>query len=803
MNVLYSWLKEFIDIDEDPNEIADRLTMAGIETSSVSYLGADFDKIVTARIRSIKKHPKADRLTLCVVTDGDKDYNIVCGAANIKEGDIVPLALAGAKLPAGPSIGRTTIRGEESNGMMCSERELGISDNHEGIMVLDKDIEPGNSIAETLSLDDYLMVMEITPNRGDCLSVYGIAREIAAIYELPLKKPQISVNEHGRSVTEEVSVSIDDFDLCPRYSSRVIYGVRVEESPQWMQRRLKLCGIRPINNIVDITNYLLLELGQPMHAFDLDLVRDGKIVVKKAGNMKHFTTLDGIERNIHEDTLMIWDGKEPVAIAGIMGGENSEVREETTRILFESAHFNPLSVRKSRKRLGISTESSYRFERGVDPSGTVYAIERAITILSRSNPFTVCKGIIDEKKDIEPYRSLQFQTALARRITGMKIEKKAARRVFERLGFSVREERREGMVVDVPSHRFDITRGIDLVEEIARILGYNRVPTTYPKAHSPHRSAGHRFIDFKKKISFLLSYLGVFESIHYSFMSDNLFEKLALYYDDFHEEPVRLKNPISDDTRVLRPSLFPGLLKSINTNLSRYMKDVRLFEIGKVFKKSLLDSFYEENRLGVALTGNIFIDVFSGSEKKIDFYYAKSILQKVLSVLSHDAISIVPDKTPHLFHTHKSAAIKNNHETVGYIGLLNEEVCELFDISREVYYFELRLDPLFIKEAPDKTYRQISKYPPVERDISFLVDQGIITGDILEYVKRVEDTIISDVSIFDVYASPNKAPGKKSLGLRVVYQAHNRTLTEQEVNDIHMKITKLIENRFGGIVRSG
>jgi phenylalanyl-tRNA synthetase beta chain len=776
--------------------------MAGIETSSVKYLGDGFENIVSARINTIKSHPKAERLTICAVTDGKREYQIVCGAPNIQEGDTVPLGLVGAILPGGVEIKRAKIRGLDSEGMMCSERELGISDDHEGIMILPGDTKPGTPIVEALYLDDYLMELDITPNRGDCLSIYGIVREISALFELPLKKPHLSFREEGSDIQQEISISIEDFELCPRYSSRVIYDVEVAPSPLWLQRRLQFCGMRPINNIVDITNYLLLELGQPLHAFDLDLIKDNRIIVKRAGDVKTFTTLDGTERQVHEDTLLIWDGKEPVAIAGIMGGENSEVHHGTRRVLFESAHFDPLSVRRSRNRLGISTESSYRFERGVDPVGTLIAINRAITILSGFSSFTVCSGFIDEKKDVVEYKSIGLRTENARRITGMKIGKKEAKKVFHRLGFETVSEDRNEILVHVPSFRFDITREIDLIEEIARIVGYDKVPTSYPKADSPHTSIDHKFIDFKKKSSLILSSLGVMESINYSFISEMVYDRLSEFSEDFSEQPVALKNPISDDTRLLRPSLLPGLLKSVSMNVSRYNKNVRLFEIGKIFKKSLLKNHFEENRLASIFTGNLYTDALSGGEKKVDFYYIRSVLDKLLAGLGFDDIHLVPEKTPNIFQSDTSASIKYNNKTIGFIGLINAEVCYLFDISSEVFYFELKLDCLFGLQPPGKKYRQISRYPPLERDISFLIDVQIPVGDILEYVKKVDDSIIAGVSIFDIYTSEKLSPGKKSVGLRIMYQSGNSTLTEQEVNDIHKKIIELIENRFGGMVRS-
>ncbi len=803
MKVPFSWLKEFVSIDVGPHKVAELLTMSGIETFSVEHLGEDLRRIVAGKIERIERHPHADRLSLCVVSDGHEERFVVCGATNIARGDTVPFALPGAKLPGGEEIKKAKIRGVVSEGMLCSEREIGISDNHDGIMILPDSIETGTPIGDALSLEDYLLEVEITPNRGDCLSIFGIAREVSALLGNPLNTPSLHFEEGERGIEESVSISVEDFDLCPRYSARVILEVKTGPSPFWLRRRLTLCGIRPINNIVDITNYLLLEMGQPMHAFDLQRLSGRAIRVRRAaGKVSVFTTLDGIERKIHGDTLLIWDGEKPVAIAGIMGGENSEVSDETRDVLFESAHFNPLSIRRSGKRLGISTESSYRFERGVDPSGTLYAVDRALSLLSTFTPFTACKGYIDERKDdAETPRYVSFRPGRASEIAGLPLTGEKSKKVFQGLGFTVRDGGADFLEVQVPSFRFDIEREIDLVEEVVRIKGYNTIPTTYPPSGSPQPSRDHDFFTFLAKKTFLFSTLGFQETINYSFMSESLYHSLRSFSPEIPETPLTLANPLSEETKVMRPTLLAGLLGNAYTNISRHQKHVKLFEIGKVFKSSLPGKGYEGVRVGGLITGRLYPDSWEEQEKQPTFSYVRGIVENLFASSGIREFQCIPTREEKLFDPRECARIDINGKTGGYIGKINEKVSLMFDIHQKVYYFDIDMETLFEEKGRTPTFATISKFPSVERDISFVVSQGVPVGDILDYVRLVDESLIKKVQIFDLYRSENIGFSRKSVGIRVTYQSDNRTLTEQEVNDIHKKIAALIDNRFGGEVR--
>ena len=802
MKIPFSWLKEFVSIDVDPYMVAEHLTMAGIETSSVEHLGEGLSGIVAGNIKKIEKHPHADRLSLCVVSDGREEHSVVCGAKNIIRGDTVPLALVGAKLPGGEEIRKAKIRGIASEGMLCSERELGISDNHEGIMILPDGVNAGTLITDALSLDDYLLEVEITPNRGDCLSIFGVAREISAIFEAPLIKPDVHFDEKEREIEKSVTICVEDFDLCPRYSSRVVLGLQIGPSPFWLRRRLTLCGIRPINNIVDITNYLLLEMGQPMHAFDLHHLAGRKIRVGRAGgSVSEFTTLDGVERKIDDETLLIWDGEKPVAIAGIMGGENSEVSDGTREVLFESAHFDPLSIRRSGRRLGISTESSYRFERGVDPSGTLYALDRALSLLSTFTPFKACKGHIDERGWVDGKRFVSFRPGRASEIIGLPLTAEDSRKVFQGLGFSVKDQGEDSLEVQIPSFRFDIEREIDLVEEVVRIKGYSTIPTTYPPSGSPQPSINHDFFSFLTNVTDHLSTLGFQETINYSFLSEKLYDSFRSFSPHIPEKALSLANPISEDTKVMRPTLLAGLLGNAYTNISRNQKQLKLFEIGKIFKSSLQDKGYEEVRAVGIITGRLFPDSWEEKEKYPTFSYVRGIVENLFASNGIREFQCIPALEENLYSPKESARIDINGKTAGYIGKINEKVSLLFDIHQKVYCFDIDMEALFEKKGETPTFSGISKFPSVERDISFLVNNDISVGDIIAYVRLVDASLIKKVQIFDLYRSENIGFSRKSVGIRVTYQADNRTLTEQEVNDIHKEITALVDNRFGGEVR--
>lgn len=801
MKILYSWLKEFINTRLSAAEIQDALTMAGVEVSSCRYLGEGLTGVVVAKILDRKQHPNADKLSLCRVTDGSREYGIVCGAKNMKPGDIVVLARAGTKLPNGVEIKKAKIRGEHSEGMLCSEMELRLSKEAAGIMILPPGTAPGIPLTEALGLADWLLEVEITPNRGDCLSVLGVAREIAAITGEKAALPEAKFKEGIVPISELATVGVTDADLCPRYSARVIIDVLIAPSPTWMQQRLSLCGIRPINNIVDITNYLLLELGQPMHAFDLDRLAGGKIDVRRSGIPRRYTTLDGNERDILPEMLLIWDGEGPVAVAGVMGGQNTEVLPETRRVLFESAHFDPASIRWTSRRLGLSSESSYRFERGVDPGGTMYAVDRAISLLSRFASFTVAKGAIDVGGERNFTRAVPFRPARAGRIVGRDYTDEECREVFTRLSFPVKAEGTGTWSVTVPPHRFDIEREIDLVEEVARISGYDKIPVTYPESGAPDFSPDDRFTGILESASELLRVLGFTQAINFSFVSGKEWERHASMLAFDPDDAMRLSNPISDDTTIMRPHLLMGLLHNVASNVRRFNEDIRLFEVGKAFGKSLSGSHFEEPRLGFVLHGRRFPDQWTGAQVPLDFYDAKAVAESLLGLTGGSPVHFVPTASRPFLAEGKASDLLKDGETIGWVGAVRRELLQALEIPGPAFYGEIRAAAAVAGPTKLPQYRPLPKFPPVSRDIACVLPARVPVGDVLAMVTELHAEIES-ATVFDVYTGEKIGEGNKSVAFRVRIQPMDRTLTDADVNSIHTKIVKLLENRFGGKIRS-
>ncbi|MEW6721539.1 MAG: phenylalanine--tRNA ligase subunit beta [Thermodesulfobacteriota bacterium] len=801
MKITYSWLKEFIDTRLTPAQVQEALTMAGVEVSACRFLGEGFDNVVTAKILVKGPHPNADRLSLCKVTDGASEYGIVCGAKNMQAGDVVALAKVGAVLPNGVEIKKAKIRGHASEGMLCSEQELKLAEESAGIMILPADTSLGMPLADALGLSDWLLEVEITPNRGDCLSVLGVARELASITGEKLVLPETPIREDGPPVESLATIALSDRELCPRYSARVVTDVKIAPSPGWMQRRLALCGIRPINNVVDVTNYMLLELGQPMHAFDLDRVRGSRIDVRAPSEPMRFTTLDGAERKIDPGMLLIWDGGGAVAVAGVMGGLNSEVTEETTRVLFESAHFDPASIRRTSKRLGLASESSYRFERGVDPAGTLYAADRAVSLLARIGQATPAKGFLDEGRSSGFSRKVRFRPSRAGRIVGTNYPPEQCGRIFERLSFTFETVAEGEWEVTVPSCRFDIEREIDLVEEVARLSGYERIPTTYPESIAPEFSADDRFVDLAEKACDFLRANGFHQAVNFSFVSGRKWERLGKLLGFDAGDAILLKNPISEDTTLLRPHLLTGLLRNAADNTRRFVEDVRLYEIGKSFGKCHVAGHFEEARLAVILTGQRLPSNWSGGGAPADFYDIKGIVEGLLRHLGAGPLYAVPTYRRPFLEEGKAADLLAQGDCVGWFGAVRKELLSEYEIPGPVFFGEIRLHAATANPPPVGIYRPLPKFPPVFRDLACVFPAEIPVGDVLALVRETAPEI-EDAVVFDVFTGEKIGKGLKSVGIRVKLQPSDRTLTDADVNSIHTKIVDLLENRFGGRIRT-
>jgi phenylalanyl-tRNA synthetase beta chain len=802
LKILYSWLKEFIDTRLSPAQIREALTMAGVEVSSCRFLGEGLDNVVTGRILEKRTHPNADRLSLCRVTDGSSEYGIVCGARNMKAGDAVALAKVGAVLPNGAEIKKAKIRGHQSEGMLCSEQELKLAEESAGIMILPEDTPLGRPLADALGLADWLLEVEITPNRGDCLSVLGVARELASITGEKVTLPEIPVRmEPPPPVDRLVSITLSAPALCPRYSARVVTGVRVGPSPDWMQRRLTLCGIRPINNIVDITNYMLLEAGQPMHAFDLDRLKGPCIDIRAPEEPMVFTTLDGVERGIDPGMLLIWDADGAIAVAGVMGGQNSEVTDKTTRVLFESAHFDPASIRRTSRRLGLASESSYRFERGVDPGGTLYAADRAVSLLSRFTTLTVARGAIDLVGEPLNYRKIPFRPARASRVVGREYPEDRCREIFGRLSFPSTEVTPGSWEVTVPTYRFDIEREIDLIEEVARLSGYDGIPTTYPEAKSPGFSEDDRFVDLTEKACDYLRAHGFHQAVNFSFVSGRKWERLGGLLGFDTADAVRIKNPISDDTTLMRPHLLTGLLQNVADNARRFVEDVRLYEAGKAYGNKYLTGHFEDPRMGMILCGRRLPSAWDGGSVPADFYDVKGVMEGILLHLGAGPLHTVPTRLRPFFEEGKAADILLQGEVIGWFGTVRRELLAEYEVAGPVFYGELRLKAATDTPPSVGMYRPVAKFPPVFRDVACVFPETVPVGDILSMVREIAPEIHEAV-VFDVFMGEKIGSGNKSVGIRVKFQPSDRTLTEADVHSIHTKVVDLLENRFGGRIRT-
>jgi phenylalanyl-tRNA synthetase beta chain len=802
MIISLNWLKDYVDYSVSPEELADRLTMSGLEVESIEYTGKALENVVVAEILDMGPHPDADKLSLCRVSDGANEYPIVCGASNMKAGDKVALATTGTVLPPGPkfpegiTIKKAKIRGQVSEGMLCAENELGLGTESDGIMILPPGAVPGTRLIDEIGVNDVLLEIAITPNRPDCLSVVGTAREVAAILSGKAGYPEPSISESGSPVGDYVSVEILSPAKCPRYTCRVITGVKIGPSPKWMKTRLESSGIRSINNVVDVTNYVLLELGQPLHAFDYGLVKGKKIIVRQAGEGEIIKTLDGVERKLTGDDLLICDAERAVALAGVMGGADTEVTEGTSNILLESAYFSPDTVRKTSRKTGLKSESSYRFERGVDPEGVVRALDRAAALIAELAGGKVAAGRIDENPiKIEP-AVVSVTAKRVNAILGTNISEEEIISIQKRLGLELLSSDNGVLTFKVPTYRVDLTREIDIIEEMARLYGYNNIPVTLPavamKTELPQsvRTAQSKFKE-------IFTANGFYEAINYSFEDEEL---LRLFSP---EGALPILNPISKDGAVMRTSLTAGLVKNVVLNLSRQESDVRIFETGKVYIPSSGDKLPKEiNKLAAAATGRKQPELWDREE--LDFFDLKAILEKAFGALHlPSGAAFRAASEIEFLHPGKSAEIIIDSEAVGYVGELHPGLLERLELTKRVYVAEIDLDAAARLTAGKKgEFKPLPKFPSVRRDIALVVDEGVTAGSIIDEIKSLGSGLIEDARIFDVFTGGSVQTGKKSVAVSLHLRAADKTLTEDEINKIQDKALKKLRLALGAELRT-
>ncbi|MEN6438395.1 MAG: phenylalanine--tRNA ligase subunit beta [Syntrophobacter sp.] len=800
MLISLKWLSDYVECHLPPRELADGLTMTGLEAEGLWHRYPHLKDVITVRIESIAPHPNADRLSICSVSSGNSVYRVVCGAPNARAGEIVPLATDGAELPSG-QVRKTSIRGEASDGMLCSEKELDLGEDRSGIWLLPPDTPVGVTLDKALGIEDVLLEIGITPNRGDCLSMIGVARETASLCGTAVKYPAVSLEDTGPPIETLASVTIDDPAGCPRYTARLIRGVKIGPSPEWLRSRIEAVGLRSINNIVDVTNFVMMELGQPLHAFDFNRVREHGIVVRKASPGEKFTTLDGVERELPEGTVLICDGVGPVAIGGIMGGLNSEISPDTTDVLIESAYFQPLSIRRSSKKLGLKTESSYRFERGIDPEGVLRALDRAARLMQEVGGGVIASGRIDAYPQKLEFPVLTLRVDAANRFLGTNLSRAEMQRVLESIEIRVEPLDTNSLKVLVPSFRPDITREVDLFEEIARLSGYDAIPVTSPAvvaesaSANPHQAARH---DIKR----LLASAGFFEVINYSFISLESLKKLRYAEGDPRLNPVRLRNPLSDEQAVMRTSLIPGLLMNARYNFDRRSEDLRIFELSKVFlprEGELLAN--EPHHIAGAMAGRRVSQLLHGKDEEIDYADVKGVVESVLNFLRINGARFRAEAIPPWLDQYASASIFVGDERVGELGGIHPEVAESFDLKRAVYIFRLNFERLFALKGPEPFFASLPKFPAVARDMALVAAEKLPVEEPLDFIANLKEPLLESVAIFDIFRSEQLGADKKSVGYRLTYRAPDRSLTDEEVNVIHEKLVKRMVDRFGVSLR--
>ncbi|MEN8200347.1 MAG: phenylalanine--tRNA ligase subunit beta [Thermodesulfobacteriota bacterium] len=814
MKFTINWLKEYVDTgDLSPEALADHLTMLGLEVDAVTELLPELKPLKTAKILEVSPHPDADKLKLCEVAVGDETLSIVCGAPNARKDMVTALAPVGTVMPDGMKIKASKVRGVKSFGMLCSERELGLSDSHEGIMELPDDTRHGVSLLTALGMDDLLVEVDLTPNRPDCASVIGIAREVAGLTRTALKLPVEEASiDHGNSTFR---VDVENAELCPRYGARLIKDITIAPSPWWIRKRLLSIGLRPINNVVDITNLVMMEYGQPLHAFDFDNLSGGQIIVRNPRNdEKTFTTLDGEERTLEPDTLMICDAEKPVAVAGVMGGLNSEVTESTKNVLLESACFNAVSIRKTARRLKLASEASYRFERGVDPGGCITAMERAVSLLCEVAGGEAVEGGVDFYGGKRPFNTQTLRISRTASLLGMTFDYEKIADVLESIGFQCKPKDDDTLWVLPPTFRVDIEREADLVEEVARLIGYNNIPTSLPTVNLSYPEQDP-IRQLRAETARLLTDIGFSEAINYSFVTEKHLSMMELAEDDERRNLVHLLNPLSEEQSVMRTLLLPGLLENLKRNINFQRNDVKLFEIGKVFTpRGDNEQPLERERLTSILSGKRDAgtsSLYSGDDN-VDIFDAKGTCELLLETLrlsgctAKDVVSfrLAKEGECEAFSDPSQCLILDSDKGVlGQVARLQPAVASQFGIKQDTFFIDLDFELLANLPSAAKNFQSLPVFPAVKRDIALLVPAATRAGELLETIRGSKEKFIEHCEIFDVYQGKTLDKGNKSVAISVTYRSPSKTLTEKNVNKSHTKLINLLTSKFNGSLREG
>ena len=818
MIVSLEWLKDYTDINVSPEEFCDRMIMSGSNLETMEHVGCDMEKVVVGKILKIEKHPDADKLVVCQLDVGEKEpVQIVTGAPNVFEGAYVPVALSGSRIPGplhgqpkqegGVKIKAGKLRGVESRGMLCSFGELGFIEKvvpvnqRDGIWILNGEYPVGMDFAKALELEDYIIDFEITPNRPDCLSMVGMAREAAATFDTKVKHPETECSKEEGQASDYVSVEIKS-DLCKRYIARIVKDVKVEDSPWWLQRRLIHAGMRPINNIVDVTNFVMLEYGQPIHAFDINSVEGRKIVVDTAEEGEKFTTLDGTERTLDDKMLMIHDAEKSIAVAGVMGGLNSEIENDTKTIIVESANFLGNSVRTTAKRLGLRTEASSRYEKGIDPNLCRAAADRVCYLIELIGAGTVVGGRVDVYPHPEEARKVHGRVSRINKVLGIELSREQMVKYLESLEMKVGGEG-DDLYVTAPTVRQDIEIEEDLIEEVARLYGYDKLPVTIPKGNNEASQSYER--DVKDLAREAMCGLGINEIQTYSFVSPKGVDNIRIDEDSWERAFVRILNPLGEDTSVMRTVLTPEMLEVLGRNYARNIESVRAFEIGNTFMVNLIDEKdlpTESDAMSIGFYG-----------KDEDFFTLKGVIVEMLGKLGIKDLEFVAEKEYGTYHPGRCARImaKEIHYTangpeeelveLGIMGEVHPDVAEKYGIGVRCYTAELLFNVITEMANLEKSYKQLPKYPATSRDIALVVDEEMAVGDIEKVIKGAGGKLLRDIKLFDVYRGHQLGEDKKSVAFALTYRHDDKTLTDEDVSKVHDKILNALKEKLNVTLR--
>lgn len=809
MRASLKWLKDYVEFNVAPEKLADMLTMAGVPVATVEYLGQNIENVITGRIIEILPHPNADKLSVCKVDIGTETLIIVTGATNISMGDVVPVARVGAKLPNGVVIEASNLRGVMSNGMMCSAAELNIESKllapeaREGIYILSEDTPVGADIKEVLGLNDVVLEFELTANRADCFSMLGLAREIAVLTKGTIRKPMLNLHESSTTKASSlVNIKIEDTSLCPRFACRILQDVKIGPSPNWLQHRLKAAGMRPINNVVDVTNFVMLEMGQPMHAYDYNLISKHSIIVRKAFPGERLTTLDGVKRELQPSMLVVADAGQAIGLAGVMGGLATEVTAHTQTVLLEAAAFNGASVRRTSRALGLRSEASGRFERGVDTVNIVRALDRAAKLLEDMGACKVCPGIVDSYPEVILPKQVTFTPDQINAYLGANVSKAQMIDILRRLEFEV-DTNADEITVTVPTWRNDVSGLADISEEIARIYGYDNIPSSTPvgKMERGGQSYNQDVIDLIKNT---MSGMGFDEIVSYSFIHPDTFDKLNVPFDSKLREAISLLNPITDDFPKLRTTLMGGILDTVLNNLSRKNEDMKIYEIGAVYLPKSLplkDLPQEPIMLCGALTGNRNKIAWNEPRETVEFYDAKGAVESLFEQLGITDYS-VNGGVHHSLHPGKTAIFSKEDIQLAIVGEVHPSVLASYGINRKVFLFEMNVEQLTQVAMLTPQYKPLPKYPSVVRDLALVLPVSVSSDEVQKAIVASAGPLLKEVILFDVYTGKQVPEGYRSMAYTLNFQAVDRTLTDTEVDDYCKNIVVYVEKKLGAQLRN-